>query len=110
MNNIQKKIINNDSKIIEYYQNAKEIWEEIDIDDINLSKELHLKQPSFESDCGGNGVGQEMMAWSGIMHHMNKEESDIESAKKIYKALSKSNCTNEVKISAGDAGKYFGLN
>jgi len=110
MYHTQQELMNGNSEIAEYYKNAKELWEEIDIDDVDLSRKLIHKQPEFEHSCGGRGIGQEIMAWSGMMLYMNEEESDIESATKVHNALVKGSCSNEVKTWAKDAGAYFKLN
>ena len=106
----QVELMNGNQKIAIYYENAKKLWEEIDINDIDLSKNLMHKQLEFDLDCGGRGLAKEIMAWSGIMLYMNEEESNVESATKIYNALVKGSCATEVKQQARDAGKYFKLN
>lgn len=58
----QKELMIKNSKVVKYYQNAKEIWKEIDIDDVNFSKVLTEKQSEFEHNCGDRGLGQEIMA------------------------------------------------
>ena len=103
-----KELMNGNNDIVTYYKNAKNIWDTIDINDVNLRTELKDKQTEFEQECGGRGIGQEIMAWSGIMQYI--EQSDRASAQKLYQALVKSNCSNEVKVFAKDAGKYFDLN
>lgn len=105
----QQELMNGNSDIAEYYKNAKKLWEEIDIDSPDLAKELTKKQSNFENACGGRGLGQEIMAWSGLILYMNKEEKNIEAATKIYTALVKGNCNTEVKAYSKNAGVYFEL-
>jgi hypothetical protein len=105
----QQELMNGNSNIAEYYKNAKKLWEEIDIESPDLSNELKHKQNEFEHACGGRTLGKEIMAWSGLILYMNKEEKNIEAATKIYTALAKGSCSQEVKVSAKNAGAYFEL-
>jgi len=106
----QQELMNGNIEIAKYYANAKKLWEEIDIDNVDLSKKLIHKQSEFDLLCGGRDLAKEIMAWSGMMLYMNEEESNVESARKIYNALVKGSCATDVKQQARDAGKYFKLN
>ena len=107
-NNIDE-LINGNDKTAEYYQNAKSLWSEIDISDINFKKSIHRKQPNFERLCGGRSLGQEIMVCYGIMQYMQSNPQDIVSAKTVSDALINSNCSNEVKQKARDIANQYSL-
>ena len=105
----KKELMDGNSQVVEYYKNARIMWEQIDISDINLREVLFSKQLDFEKACGGRGMGAEIMVWSGIMQYMNNDTPNIQSAKTIYNAFIDSNCNNEVKQAARDAAKEYGI-
>ncbi len=99
-------LINGDSFIIEYYQNAKSIWANIKSSDSFatvelLAKELSERQCQFENECGGRYLGQEIMATFGIGQFYTMElgfDADYEEVVKVYEAFNRSYCSVEVKL------------
>jgi hypothetical protein len=67
----------------------------------------------FEPQCGGRGMGQEIMAWSGIAYFHDAEEGsfgdDIEKARKIYDAIQLSHASIDVKVHAERAAITYDL-
>jgi len=119
-----QKLIEGDRKVVDYYQHAKAIWEEIsktiDIKDESnikaLAQELTSRQISnFEHKCGGRHIGQEIMAWYGIAQYyrvedgFGSEEDRLQSAKNVYEAFQRSSCSIEVKGAARNAAKFYYL-
>lgn len=112
-------LISGDIKIVEYYNNAKKIWQEIRESDSFksldiLSKELKDKQFLFEEQCGGRHIGQEIMVNVGVGQFYSSEigfENDIiNDVVKIKTAFAQSNCSEEVKSHVKKAAFLFGLN
>jgi len=119
-----QKLIEGDDKIINYYQEAKKIWEEISAkikiqDKFNikiLAQELTSRQISdFEHLCGGRSIGQEIMAWYGIAQYYSVEDGfgsepdRLQNAKNVYEAFQRSGCSLEVKSAANDVAKFYDL-
>ena len=107
--NIYEELINPESKIAHYFANAEVIWKNIHSNQDNLDTVVRAEQLEFEHDCGDRGLGAEIMVWSGIMREMHQTPPNIESAKKVYDALAKHNCSIEVKVCAKDVAKVYGL-
>ena len=119
-----QKLIEGDREIVDYYQQAKVIWDEIseiiDMSDESniraLAHELTSRQISnFEHKCGGRYIGQEIMAWYGIAQYyrvedgFGPEQDRLLSAKNVYEAFQNSSCSIEVKSAARNAAKFYNL-
>ncbi len=68
----------------------------------------------FETNCGGRYVGQEIMVISGIARFYStmlgfEANDDLDTARKIYRAIQKSYCSMEVKGHADTVAKSYGL-
>ncbi len=117
--NTLEELLNNNSDILNYYQNAKLLWDEIlnntnDINNTNeIAQELNKNQLTFESRCGGRSIGQEIMVYSGFARlydtasGFSKENKAL--AKRIINAFEKSTCSVEVKYTAKKAAEVYGL-
>ena len=73
-----EKLINGEADIVENYNNARQLWEDIresnayiSID--TLAQELTNRQLQFEHRCGGRWIGQEIMALVGIGQFYSSE-------------------------------------
>lgn len=113
-----KELITGDTNILDYYQRAQQLWEEIKQSDKftnvdTLAKELSFVQTQFELECGGRMLGQEIMTFVGIGQFYSIasgfEDRDFEDAIKVKNAFARSNCSLEVKWHAEEAAKIFGL-
>ena len=114
------RIIKGDGKILEYYQRALAIWEEIMSkpeakNEDTLAEVLCRYQITFEVDCGGGDrvLGQEIMAVSGIARYSNDTAFDADSLAKaqlVYNAFIKSRCSSEVIGFAERVAKAYNLN
>lgn len=111
MINISELLINGDEKIMHYCRNAKEKWSvmiekhpSFDLD--NLSEELSSSEPWFEKNCGGEKLSREIMVIVGIGQFYSSRKgfdyNGLKSARAVYEAFKKSNCSVEVK---GEADK-----
>lgn len=119
-----QKLIKGDEEIVNYYQQAKSIWNEIkekidcskNENVLRLANELSNRQIiDFEHKCGGRDVGQEIMAWYGIAQFYTVEDGfgndyeRLQSAKNVYEAFQKSYCSLEVKGYARDVANSYSL-
>ena len=110
------KLLNGESDIVEHYENAKLVWEDIwnDAKSMNvedLSKLLSVKQSTFEHRCGGELSGKEIMPWSGFAYLLesNGDLEDIERSRRLKEAFAKSYCSLEIKSGARKAVNHFDL-
>ncbi|MCF8449986.1 MAG: hypothetical protein K9G49_08980 [Taibaiella sp.] len=111
-------LINGKDVIIQYYKNAKEIWEEIiNSDDFSsidkLVKMLEFSQTRFENECGGKYLGREIMAFVGVGQFYNDLigfDNNYDDVIKVRDAVSKSYCSIELKWYFDRAIYHFGLN
>lgn len=111
-------LINGNAGIVEYYNNAKQLWLEIieseafeNVD--TLAQELTIRQLQFEHQCGGRWIGQEIMAIVGIGQFYSSEigfEATLEDALKVKNAFAQSYCSLEVKFHAEKTVTIFRLN
>jgi hypothetical protein len=112
-----EKLINGDENIVEYYRNAKEIWDEIrnseNFDTVErLAEQLSMRQLAFEHRCGGRWLGQEIMTVVGIGQFYSSEigfDATLEEAFKVKDAFAQSYCSLEVKWYAERTSKIFRL-
>jgi hypothetical protein len=103
--------------VLRFYQRAKEIWTEIldeqrPLDAERLARELTARQPQFERECGGQWLGQEIMAVVGIGQFYTTQAgfgSHREEARILLEAFARSYCSLEVKYHARDAARQYGL-
>jgi len=107
------EIIESKEPINEYIDKAKELWKDIinspDFNDKEkLIKQLHLKQATFERECGGNPLGKIIFPFVGIGQHHDYYISfdkindggvtDMQIVSKIIDAFKSSACSAEVKF------------
>lgn len=110
-----EKLISADTDILSYYKKALELWDTIlepKPDYLELSKVLPAKQFAFEHQCGGRWIGQEIMVITGITQFYKIEDGFGErkdSAILVYKAISNSYCSMEVKSVTEQVAKYYFL-
>ena len=106
MVSISELLINDDERILHYCRNAKEKWSVIiekhpDFDLDNVTEELSLSENWFEQNCGGQKLGQELMAIVGIGQFYSSKagfkEDDLKKAQAVHEAFKRSNCSAEVK-------------
>jgi len=111
-------LLNGDQELVTYYQNAKQLWDEIwrDYHSLNvdgLAELLHQKQLTFEYRCGGKHLGQEIMVWTGfgLLYdaRVGFEGENREKALMLKEAFQKSSCSLGVKHKAREAAKAFYL-
>ena len=103
------EMLNKDGKTAEYYQNAKGLWDAIDVSTENLKEILLSEQLEFEHLCGGRNAGQKIMVCYGITQYLQNNTSDYDSAQKVFNAFIQSGCSIEVKQYARDIAKEYGL-
>ena len=98
-----------DENILNYYESAKDIWNDIlqefqPLDIETLSKELQTKQlGEFEPQCGGRGLGKEIMAVVSLLRFYDLSigfDNTRNEALIVYKAIQKSSCSVELKNEA----------
>ena len=106
--NIQK-ILNGSDEIASYYQQAKLLWDEIDISDKELINKVQKIDEKLERICKDRNLGQEILVCYGIMQFIEKENPDIHSAKKIADVLSSDYFSNEIKNLAKEISKRYPL-
>jgi hypothetical protein len=112
-----EKLINGEADIVENYNNARQLWEDIRESDSyisvdTLAQELTNRQLQFEHRCGGRWIGQEIMALVGIGQFYSSEigfDATQDEAIKVKNAFARSYCSLEVKWHAEKAVKIFGL-
>ena len=114
---IFQSLVNNDAKILVYFQNAKHIWEEIfrELDWENLdifAQTLTDMQIKFEHECGFRTPGQEVMVISGfaLLYDIHAGFGDNEiKALAMYNSYQRSMCSMEVKFEAEKIAKLYNL-
>ncbi|EJD6501506.1 TPA: hypothetical protein ACGRPM_004089 [Proteus mirabilis] len=112
-----ERLISDDENILIYYKNAQTLWTEILSqfnyqDSYELAQTLTDMQLVFEKRCGGRWIGQEIMVITGIAQFYTIEEGfgeNLEKAKLIYKAITLSYCSMEVKGIAEEVAKSYFL-
>ena len=103
-----KKVLSGNDEMASYYQQAKLLWDKIDIsDDEKLMKVLKDKQLDFEHACGGRDMGQKIMVCYGIMQFLKGDNINRESAKKVAHAF-RNNC-NEIKVLVKEISHKYNL-
>lgn len=111
------ELINSNNEIPTYYKNAVDLWYEIRSTENfesaeSLAKELYNWQHKFESKCGGNPLGKEIMAVVGIVQFYNLGNgfnNYRDDALKVKKAFNESSCAQEVKFAAEKISEIYGL-
>lgn len=112
-----EQLINGNEEIVEYYRNARELWDEIRnsiyFESVErLAEQLSMSQMTFEHRCGGRWLGQEIMTVVGIGQFYSSEigfDATIEDALKVKDAFAQSYCSLEVKWHAERTSKIFRL-
>lgn len=112
-----ERLISADENILIYYKNAQLLWKEIleqthYQDSYELAQQLTNMQFAFEHKCGGRWIGQEIMVITGIAQFYTIDEgfgNNIDKAKLIYKAITLSYCSMEVKGIAEEVAKSYFL-
>lgn len=111
-------LMKNDSRIMEYYQNVKKLWEEVlkkkeALHEDSLAKILQLEQFKFEAECDNDrSIGKELMAIVGILQYYDYQsgfDRNIDKVKLLYSAIEKSSYSLEVKYSSEEIAKHFHL-
>jgi hypothetical protein len=110
-------LLSGDQEIIGYYEKAKQLWIKIRESYIfnsedTLANELTNSQLSFEINCGGRFLGQEIMAIVGIAQFYTQEDGfdkNINDVMKVKNAFELSHCSIEVKYYAVRASILYGL-
>jgi hypothetical protein len=122
------EIMKQNRDIFKWYKNARKIWEALLIKwDISkqsnidgLANDLWKYQHSFERHCGGKTIGQEIMVITGIVQFYNvnvgfeqewntPNDHRLKKAINVYKAFQRSSCSMEVKFTAKNVAKSYGL-
>lgn len=122
------EVIKQNRDIFKWYKNAQKLWDGIlgkwdiskqtNID--GLANELWRMQLSFERNCGGRTIGQEIMVISGIVQFYNINvgfeqewntpvDNRLKKARNTYKAFQRSSCSMEVKFTAKAVARFYGL-
>jgi hypothetical protein len=110
-------LLNGNPRVLVYYENALEIWQEILADpglgDLDiLTREIEIKQKQFELECGGKPDALEIMALVGLAQFYSEsgEFGDaVFDALTVINAIMKSNCSPEVKKYIRLAAECYGL-
>lgn len=110
-------LMNNNLEIVNYYQIAKALWQQLysktgfapaEL----IAEELRPLQMKFEQQCGGQHRGQEIMVVSGIARFYALSDGfgdDREHAECLLEAFELSMCSLEVKFAAKKIGKLYRL-
>jgi hypothetical protein len=117
MNYIFEALRDGDHSIVDTFSEANNLWPEIlhDIDDIpleELSKRLTHSQSQFERIAGERYLGKLLCGLSGFTHLYSTAvgfEDNIYKARKLRDAFKGSYCSVEVKHTAQDAAKQYGV-
>lgn len=112
-----EQLMNGDRHIVSHYAAATTRWgmirDSADFASIDLlAKRLTSEQLTFEHECGGRWLGQEIMAFVGIGQFYSTADGfgdNIEDAKKVYDAIRASFCSMEVKGHAETAVEAYNL-
>jgi hypothetical protein len=113
-----EELLKGNSKVARYYQVAKQKWDEFfethrGQDVTEWAKWLTEQQIIFfEHECGGRGLGQEVMAWSGfgVLYSVQAGFADNRVlARQLVDAFAKSTCSLDVKSKARDAALSYHL-
>ncbi|MEN1895635.1 hypothetical protein [Staphylococcus nepalensis] len=110
-----EKLINNDSEILEYYQNANKLWEKIwnskeSENEKDLAKIISSYQYDFEEKCGGRWIGQEIMAWSAYAYLLKTTDNFPDTKlKKLNNAFKNSFLSSEIYAEIDNAKKALYL-
>ncbi len=116
-----ERLIEGDLNIVEYYNRAREIWEEIlsrpEAEDVDgLATILGSRQRDFERECGGRFLGQEIMAVVGIRQFYSSAGGDPENldpqnlrmVELVREAFRRSSCS-DAKAYVDDLAGVFRL-
>ena len=115
---ITHELVVGNSRIVDYFQTAIEKWSEIvgtgEFDDVSaLASWCSSNQHSFERECGGRHLGQDVMVVSGISQFYDPVsgwgDRGHQNAKQVYSAFMASSCSVEVKYAAERASKAYDL-
>lgn len=123
-----EKLIEGERDLVGWYEKALELWVKIfskadPLDKNNLtrlSEEIFFEQTTFERNCGGRAIGQEIMAITGIAQfyttqygfdvgYEDEYDGRFERAQNVYISIKKSNCSLEVKFHADAVARSYGL-
>ncbi|RLL41097.1 hypothetical protein D8M04_17790 [Oceanobacillus piezotolerans] len=113
-----QELIAGEQNIVNYYIEANGLWEDIWRNEQSetvegLSRLLFEEQMTFESQCGGRFLGQEIMAWSGFAHlydiHTGFEGINQERVNRLREAFKMSSCSLEVIAHADKAAESYHL-
>ncbi|WP_437926229.1 hypothetical protein WMF37_45555 [Sorangium sp. So ce291] len=112
-----EELLNPQSGIVGYYAAAERRWDLImsSPDAANaatLANRLTREQSSFEHECGGRYIGQEIMAIVGIARFYTTTEgfaSSRATARMVHAALQASHCSIEVKHHATTVAESYHL-
>lgn len=111
-----ENILRNNKGIVDNYQEAVKLWNEIWKDPKSETVEgladlLSSKQLTFEANCGGRYLGQEVMAWSGFAQLYDTisgfTAENKEKAIRLKEAFQASHCSLEVISIAEEAAKSY---
>jgi hypothetical protein len=112
-------LINNQGSSLQVnYNQALTLWDSIWNDPKSetvegLSEILTSKQLTFENNCGGRYVGQEVMVWSGFASLYDPisgyQEGNEDKSRRLYEAFKESYCSGEVISEARKAAKSYYL-
>ena len=112
-----EQIMKGNQQVIDWYQTATQKWDAIlkstgTTNVTQLAKELGSKQLSFEHDCGGRSIGQEIMVIAGIARFYRITvgfEGNKQAVKNIVDAFEQSMCSIEVKGCAKEIAHHYGV-
>ncbi|MUG71946.1 hypothetical protein [Paenibacillus validus] len=112
-----ESLINGDTAIVDNYQNAfrlwQEIWENPESDTADgLARILTVRQITFEHQCGGRWIGQEIMVAVGYGQFYSNADGFGENAERatmVKVAFSRSSCSLEVKGEARRMARIYNL-
>lgn len=100
-----------------WFRAARNLWSaivtETGLADVeSLARRISSEQMSFEAECGGRFIGQEIMAWTGIAFYYTTAigyEGHEQEAATLYNALMRSACSMEVHHHATEAARSYDL-
>ena len=103
------KILNKNDEKASYYKEAKLLWDEIDMSDPKIVDKLELIQTKLEIFCKDRNLGQKVMVCYSILHFMETENPDMQSAKKITHILIHSQFNREIQHLAKEINIQYSL-
>lgn len=100
-----ERLVQGDRAISDYWARAVDLWrvlreENKDSSLEDFGRKIHAAQSSFEQNCGGRWIGQEIMGWAAVAQFYQSADTfgDREDeAVRVVRAFRASWCSSEAK-------------